>query len=133
MSSVKIVSTLSVLGIFALLLIGCQSIQQDPEDVYMRYWEACNSGDMATAETLVTEGWKERSLDFGVCVFTHDWFTRFGQSIGSEQTQEFTSNSPKIEIAGNTAYLSWTETNNRKITVVMYKVDGQWKVHEAGF
>lgn len=129
----KFLISLSIIGMLAFFLIGCQSVQQGPEDAYMRFWEACNSGDMATAESLVTEDAKDKLENIDVCIYTHDAYNRFTESAGTEFFQEFTSNSPTVELTGNTAYLRWIDTEGSDTSVIMYKIDGQWKVNGIGF
>ena len=132
MPRIKIFPIFSTIGILVLFLIGCQSMQQGPEAVYMRYWEACNSGDMATAESLITEdAKKESSAELGACSYTHDFLVRMEEAFGYYHVQGFPSNSPVTEVVGNTAYLRFSDDEGSENTVTMYKIEGKWKIHDV--
>ena len=128
------ITIFTVILSLTFFLTGCdlfekELIEKGPEETYQEFWNACNSGDIATAESLATDDAKESSKDFGICLLTHDMMNRLIE--GARPLQEYTDTSPEIEISGNTAYLKWTTTDGSVNTLIMYKVDGNWKVQAS--
>ena len=113
-----------LIGISVSFLVACESIQGGPESAYNKYWKACESGDLATAESLVTDDGIARSVDLGACIYTHDAWIKFGQSLGAGVNSDFISDKPELELSGNTAYLRWKDTSGSVNTVIMYKING---------
>ena len=118
-------ASLTVLSLF--LATSCSALATSPEDVYNRFWTACNEGDTATAESLATEAAVDSGQPYGVCIHTHDGFARFNAGFGFD----FENEEPQVDISGDTAYLSWQTTVGKTIRITLYKSDGAWKIQEG--
>ena len=115
-----------------LLLVSCGVFSKGPEDVYKEFWNACNSGDIATAYSLLTDIAKEETGDTdNTCLNTHDFFQRIQNEMGIE-SNELEYVSPVVVVTGNTAYLTWVE-DGTDITIQMYNENDGWKVHRFYF
>lgn len=109
--------------VFILTFTSCGVMSKSPEDVYWEFWNACNSGDIATVESLLSDDAKNESKNFGPCFFfAHD-------AGGHFEPEEFKDNNPESKIVGNTAYLKWTFKDGDTTTTVLYKVNGDWKIN----
>ncbi len=110
-----------------LSLSSCGLASQSPEAVYEEFKRSCDSGDIATAKSLATEDALQENKTYGICILMPDGMDRvLGTSI-----YEFDIEEPETEIKGNTAYLTWRTINDHEVQMVMYKIDGRWKVQRS--
>jgi hypothetical protein len=119
-------------------LSGCSGNNNSPLAVYNKFQEACDIGDLATGESLVTDAALEyaKSSDYDVCInFMPDGFQRFGSSLGIKPDWTASEVIPEVEINGNTAYLRWEDpsVDFRDIMMAMYQIDGKWKIEETKY
>jgi len=108
-----------------------------PEEVYWEYKNACDIGDLATAESLVSDKAIERAYDntagIGICTYTHDMMHRLvemqSDSVGF--SQEFVSEKPvDVNIVGNTTNLMWKDKDGYYVTVTLFNIEGDWKIND---
>jgi hypothetical protein len=104
-------------------LIGCRVFQKSPESVYSTFKEACDTDDIATAESLVTQEGIDESKDYTVCILMPDGIARVS---GTNQFQ-LEDPEPEVKVSGNTAYLTWWTATHR-IEMTIYNKDGNWKI-----
>lgn len=55
------------------------------------------------------------------------------KSLEEDILPELTYTSSEMEIAGKTAYLTWTDDEGISITIQMHKIDEEWKLHKLYF
>ena len=127
---IKILAFLSL-----IILCSCTFGNNGPEEIYKEYKNACDIGDSATSESLLTENALEKGRNnqygTGVCTYTHDMSNRLATilSDSDEVYQEFVSPQPVVNIAGNTADLEWLDTYCNIVKVTLYNVEGKWKIN----
>ena len=124
MKPIKFVPILFML----VFLTACSLLSGSPERVYNKFYDACDIGDIATAESLATSSAINATSQYGICLYTHDGFDR---ALGTN-VLKFESDKPEIIISGNTANLIWTQKNGNSVRVNLYKIDGKWLVN-SGF
>lgn len=115
--------------IFTLSLFGCSSVEKD----YNKFHNACLKGDYATAEMYSTDLCIEetKNIEISVCMNAHDSIQLFWDSMGEESIiEQFEVQQPEVKTNGNTAYLSWIDTDESWTTVQLYKIERKWKVNK---
>ena len=127
----KLSTTLFVFAIMTVLLAGCKSSGNGPEDVYWKYWEDCSKGKFSQAETYLSEDAKSRTQPYGICGFTHDAINNMAISTG-EPTWTF-SQSPELIEDEDFALLTWISEEGGLAHITLIKVDGIWKIDEASW
>jgi hypothetical protein len=99
---------------------------KSPEGVYNAFKDACEKGDVATAESYVTKEALDENRESGACgLLPIAWY---GATIPNPK--------PKVEVSGNTAYLSWWmdyAKNRMKIQMTMYKSGNTWKIRQTQY
>jgi hypothetical protein len=132
---------LVIITIALLLSVTSCSLLSTPESVYKEFASACESGDLASAKTLLTENatnnLKANEFGFDACtLYMPDTFERALVIVGGGGEQRWYAKDiePQVEITGNTAYLSWqapVPDYNNIIKITMYKTDGKWKIEST--
>jgi len=119
---------LIVFTILAGMLVACGP-QNNPEDVYNQYWEACSKGDFLKAEKFLEETAREKARTLGVCGFAHDAINTVELADG-RPTRNF-PDPPEVTIIDNTASLTWYDDQGHVANVVLAEIEGEWKLIEA--
>jgi hypothetical protein len=116
------------LVILVIALAGC-SQQNDPEEVYWQYWEACSEGKFNEAALLLSENARETSRQLGACAFTHDAINTIEAQKGNPP-RTF-SQDPQVNVQEKAASIIWFDDQGNIATVILVLIEGEWKVTEA--
>lgn len=120
---------LFVVGL-ALILAGCKA-QDQAEEVYWQYWQACTEGDFAAAKLLLAEDAVVTAETLGVCAFTHDAINTIEAQQGNP-AHTFSSG-PEINATEKVASLTWVDDQGNLAIVTLAAVDGTWKISHASW
>jgi len=96
------------------LFIACSS--QSPKDVARNYAENIAKGDIWEAKKYVTEQTEELLLSMVKTTII-------------EVNPDFKFNFVKDSIAGDKAWVTYTDQNGIEGTIPLIKTNGKWKVH----
>lgn len=113
-----------------------QDALENPESTFFQYKQACDTGDLATAKSLLTDDAIQQSkeLPMGECGFLPDKFINYLRSWWFvDQEPQFSNNMQpeQVELFGNTAKLYWTDGgNDKRVVMYLYKEAGGWKIQE---
>jgi hypothetical protein len=100
--------------ITAGLFIACSS--QSPEEVARNYAENIAKGDIREAKKYVTK-------------LTEELLLSITETTAIESIPDFKFNFVRDSIAGNEAWVTYTDQKNTEGTILLTKVNGKWKVH----
>ena len=120
-----------ITAIVGLLLTGCKSSEDGPEDIYWKYWEACSNGRFTVARAYVVETSESPIQMLGVCGFTHDAVNTLEQAGG--RPPRTYSEGPEVYIEEETASLVWIDDQGNVSQVGFVKVQDEWKINEAAW